>query len=182
MPSVCSRLPIETEVQELRLPVKQAERKPGREEVLDSLTDEEVCIYFGEVESGTRESTAYPIGEKFAYAKSLGVTERPKPASARRLKNRPLLSEPYWVLCFSRSEGARCMSNQLKVAKVLSIQALRAQGWSQRRIARELGIHRETVARYLGESSKPATAPTGSKKNGKPQNRPKRPPGSLPNN
>jgi transposase len=54
------------------------------------------------------------------------------------------------------------MANQLKVAKVLSIQALRAQGWSQRRIARELGIHRETVARYLGESSKPATAPTRS--------------------
>jgi transposase len=54
------------------------------------------------------------------------------------------------------------MANELKVAKVLSIQALHAQGWSQRRIARELGIHRETVARYLGEPSKPATAPTGS--------------------
>ncbi len=53
------------------------------------------------------------------------------------------------------------MANQLKVAKVLSIQALHAQGWSQRRIARELGIHRETVARHLGEASKPATAPSG---------------------
>ena len=36
------------------------------------------------------------------------------------------------------------MANQLKVAKVLSIQTLHAQGWSQRRIARELGIDRET--------------------------------------
>ena len=41
------------------------------------------------------------------------------------------------------------MANELKVAKVLSIQTLRAQGWSQRRIARELGINRETVARHL---------------------------------
>ena len=54
------------------------------------------------------------------------------------------------------------MANQLKVAKVLSIQALHARGWSQRRIARELGIHRETVARHLGEPSKPATVPPGS--------------------
>jgi transposase len=54
------------------------------------------------------------------------------------------------------------MANQLKVAKVLSIKSLHAQGWSQRRIARELGINRETVARYLRESSKPAKAPPGS--------------------
>jgi hypothetical protein len=54
------------------------------------------------------------------------------------------------------------MANQLKVAKVLSIQALHARGWSQRRIARELGVNRETAARYLQESSKPATALTGS--------------------
>ncbi len=53
------------------------------------------------------------------------------------------------------------MANQLKVAKVLSIQALHERGWSQRRIARELGIHRETVARYLQETSKSAGAPTG---------------------
>lgn len=54
------------------------------------------------------------------------------------------------------------MVNQLKVANVLSIKALHAQGWSQRRIARELGIDRETVARYLKEASKPAPASTGS--------------------
>lgn len=54
------------------------------------------------------------------------------------------------------------MANHLRVAKVLSIQALHDQGWSQRRIARELGINRETVARHLNPDSKPAKAPTGS--------------------
>jgi len=53
------------------------------------------------------------------------------------------------------------MVNQLKVANVLSIKALHAQGWSQRRIARELGIHRGTVARHLKEASKPVPVPTG---------------------
>jgi transposase len=41
------------------------------------------------------------------------------------------------------------MANVLKMAKVHSIQVLHARGWSQRRIARELGVHRETVARYV---------------------------------
>jgi len=54
------------------------------------------------------------------------------------------------------------MANHLKVAKVLSIRTLHEQGWSQRRIARELGISRDAVAKYLREDSKPATAPTGS--------------------
>jgi len=54
------------------------------------------------------------------------------------------------------------MANHLKVAKVFSIKALHAQGWSQRRIARELGISRETVQRYLAGASKPTIAPTGS--------------------
>jgi hypothetical protein len=63
------------------------------------------------------------------------------------------------------------MANQLKVAdvlaiRVLAIRALVERGWSYRRIARELGIHRETVARYArgpdAEAPKPAKAPTGS--------------------
>jgi len=58
------------------------------------------------------------------------------------------------------------MANQLKMAMVNAIWTLKQRGWSNRRIARELGIDRETVARYvhLWESdSKPATnAPTGS--------------------
>jgi transposase len=41
------------------------------------------------------------------------------------------------------------MANILKMAKVHSIQTLHARGWSQRRIARALGVHRETVARYV---------------------------------
>ena len=58
------------------------------------------------------------------------------------------------------------MANQLKLADVLAVQALVERGWSYRRIARQLGIHRETVARYARErdagGSKPAKAPTGS--------------------
>lgn len=57
------------------------------------------------------------------------------------------------------------MANVLKMAIVQSIQQLRASGWSQRRIARELEIDRGTVARYL-HSSPPdpnaAIPPTGS--------------------
>jgi IS30 family transposase len=40
------------------------------------------------------------------------------------------------------------MANQLKMADIQAIPAILEQGWSQRRIARELGIDRETVARY----------------------------------
>ena len=46
------------------------------------------------------------------------------------------------------------MSNQLKMAQVQSIVALHVRGWSQRRIARERGVDRETVARYVGLSAK----------------------------
>jgi len=53
------------------------------------------------------------------------------------------------------------MANELKVAKVLSIKALHAQGWSQRRIARELG---SIASRSLGTC-------------GQIQNQPRRPPG-----
>lgn len=59
------------------------------------------------------------------------------------------------------------MANQLKVAVVHAIIGLLEQGWSYRRIARELGVHRETVARYdrlrQSPASKPANArPPGS--------------------
>ena len=54
------------------------------------------------------------------------------------------------------------MSNLLKMAMVQSILSLHAQGWSQRRIARALGIDRETVRRHVQEYSKPANAPVGS--------------------
>ena len=66
------------------------------------------------------------------------------------------------------------MANQLKMALIDSIQSLRAQRWSFRRIARELGIHRETVARYVRlAQSKPAKAPPGSDTSASPKNRQK---------
>ena len=57
------------------------------------------------------------------------------------------------------------MSNLLKVAMIDLILSLHRQGLSQRRIASELGINRETVARYLSDArdaAKPAIAPSGS--------------------
>ena len=41
------------------------------------------------------------------------------------------------------------MANQLKMVYQKAIVALAERGWSYRRIARELGIHRETVSRYV---------------------------------
>lgn len=58
------------------------------------------------------------------------------------------------------------MANQLKMAEVQAILALAQNGWSQRHIARQLGVDRETVGRHLRlssqGSSKPASAPPGS--------------------
>jgi transposase len=57
------------------------------------------------------------------------------------------------------------MANLLKMAITESIRTLHRRGWSQRRIADELGINRETVARHLRRPEadpKPANAPTGS--------------------
>jgi transposase len=55
------------------------------------------------------------------------------------------------------------MANQLKMALIETIHTLRRRGWSQRRIARELGVNRETVARQLRvlAAAKPANAPAG---------------------
>lgn len=56
------------------------------------------------------------------------------------------------------------MPHLLKVAVIDTILSLHQRGWSQRRIARELGVDRETVARHLrlARASKPANAPVGS--------------------
>jgi transposase len=54
------------------------------------------------------------------------------------------------------------MSNQLKMATIQTILSLRAQHWSFRRIAETLGVHRETVARYVRlAESKPSQVPAG---------------------
>src|SRR2546428_11786327 len=55
---------------------------------------------------------------------------------------------------------------QLKVNQQQSIIALHEQGWSRRRIARELGLDRGTVGKYLAGKSKPATPQTGSEEAG----------------
>ncbi len=57
--------------------------------------------------------------------------------------------------------------NQLKMDIQLAINTLSRNGWSQRRIARELGVDRETVARYRklahqAQEPKPAIVPAGS--------------------
>jgi transposase len=52
------------------------------------------------------------------------------------------------------------MSNVLKVSLQTTIYSLAQRGWSQRRIAKELGVNRETVGRYLRQS-KPAISITG---------------------
>ena len=53
---------------------------------------------------------------------------------------------------------------QLNVSLQHSIATLAANGWSARKIARELNIHRETVGRYLRPEPipKPAIPPAGS--------------------
>ena len=66
------------------------------------------------------------------------------------------------------------MGNYLKMIDVQRIKALLDLGWSYRRIQREIGVRRETIARYdsrgdpnaaivpAGNQSKPATVPAGS--------------------
>jgi transposase len=57
------------------------------------------------------------------------------------------------------------MSNRLKMANIHAIIGLLEQEWSYRRIARELGVDRDTVARYdrlRRNRSKPAIVPPGS--------------------
>lgn len=57
------------------------------------------------------------------------------------------------------------MSNRLKMANIHAIIGLLEQEWSHRRIARELGVDRETVARYdrlRRNRSNPAISTTGS--------------------
>ena len=72
------------------------------------------------------------------------------------------------------------MSNRLKMANIHAIIGLLEQKWSYRRIARELGVDRDTVARYdrlrrngskaaivapgseISEGSKPAIPTAGS--------------------
>lgn len=73
------------------------------------------------------------------------------------------------------------MANRLNMAIVHAVIGLLDQGWSYRRIARELGIHRETVARYdrlrRQRESKPAISTPGSSESGPYATPPGRPSG-----
>lgn len=63
------------------------------------------------------------------------------------------------------------MANQLTMADIQAILTLHQRGWRNRRIARELNIDRETVAKYIRAATcvpKPAKAPTGSAVTGEP--------------
>ena len=52
------------------------------------------------------------------------------------------------------------MSNVLKVSLQEAIRCLYQKGWGQRRIARELGVHRKTIKSYVEEGSKCTTHST----------------------
>ena len=68
------------------------------------------------------------------------------------------------------------MANQLGMDKVQAIFSLNEVGWSNRRIARELGIHRTTVAGYLEtrSNSKPTKVPTWSSQETRPKKTPQK--------
>ncbi len=71
------------------------------------------------------------------------------------------------------------MANRLKMANIHAIIGLLEQGWSYRRIARDLGIDRDTVAKYdraRRNLSKPAIVAPGSETS-EDSNPPFRPPG-----
>jgi transposase len=61
------------------------------------------------------------------------------------------------------------VSNILQVSLQTTIYSLNDQGWSRRRIARELSIDRETVGRHLQRRAKPAISITGSDRAGDPK-------------
>jgi transposase len=61
------------------------------------------------------------------------------------------------------------MANQLTMADIQAILTLHERGWRNRRIARELNIDRETVAKYIRATAcvpRPAKAPIGSEATG----------------
>ena len=71
------------------------------------------------------------------------------------------------------------MANRLSMAEISAILTLHKTGHSNRRIAELLGVHRETVGRYVARwqaENRPATPPGSDDSTD--QNRPNAPPGS----
>ncbi|MEQ8788422.1 MAG: IS21 family transposase [Pirellulaceae bacterium] len=54
------------------------------------------------------------------------------------------------------------MSRRLKMAVITAIESLHRSGYSNRRIAETLGVHRDTVAKYVAQFQNRPNAPTGS--------------------
>src|SRR6516165_10140721 len=74
------------------------------------------------------------------------------------------------------------MANLLKMAMIDTILSFHRLGWSNRRIARELGIDRDAVSRHIHQAlanSKAAKAPPGSEEGGGESKAAKAPPGSA---
>src|SRR5258708_32533092 len=94
---------------------------------------------------------------------SLGCQRKFKP-SHKRSKLRGSKPATSWkrkqLLWTARMRDQWGMSNVLKVSLQTTIHSLYDRGWSRRRIARELGIDRETVGRYL-RLAKPAISTPG---------------------
>jgi len=75
----------------------------------------------------------------------------------------------WWLLEKGQLPFAECGHNrgmnELKVNQQQTIAALHEQGWSKCRIAREIGMDRKTVRRYLakvGTAKSPGNPQTGS--------------------
>jgi len=81
-----------------------------------------------------------------------------------------LFAKIVFFFCMVRDREARRMANQIKMDNIQTILALHQNGWSNRRIAKKLGLNRDTVDRYVrrarkageGSDSKRAKAPPGS--------------------
>jgi len=79
------------------------------------------------------------------------VSGRSKPASDGRLKTSHYEETRVRQLHLTVIPASRrsVMANHLTMALFDTIRTLHTRGWSQRCIVHELGIHRETAARYL---------------------------------
>ena len=74
------------------------------------------------------------------------------------------------------------MANLLKMAMIDTILSFHRLGWSNRRIARELGIDRDAVSRHIHQAlanPKAGKAPPGSEEGGGESKAAKAPPGSA---
>src|SRR5437870_13573793 len=65
--------------------------------------------------------------------------------------------------------------NQLNVNQQQTILTLRQQGWSKRRIARELDLDRATVRKYLAEADSKSPTPQAGSAESPPPNSPTHP-------